>query len=549
MLVEMRSPVFKELGQERPVIKFKVGLNVILGKENGENSIGKSSAMLAIDFVFGGTSYLNSDGIKHVGDHTIYFSFRFRKGQYWFARRTDEAEKVFICTSDYELTGEVWTKAQFANWLKDGYGIYFEGLSFRQTTSSFFRIYGKENLDERHPLKGLPGQNMQSSIDILVKLFDRYKDIAEFNQKLEKQKKMLSTFREARKYQFVPDIVGGKKQYEENLNRIENLQIELDTLTENQVAVYNETDLQKEEIYSTLQNNLLTTEAQIQNCERRLKLVDMSLDYGLYPTDADLKTLQEFFPQVNMRKIYEVERYHKKLAVILKDQFEDEKHNILIEIERLKREISEIKTQIKKLGYVGVFSKEFLDRYSEIKGKIDAIKAQNDAFLTMENMRYAVWLTNQQLKNAMDQILCDIETQLNDTMQELNDSLFDDIRKAPKLRLKQYNSYTFETPDDNGTGSNYKGLVIYDLAVLECTELPAIAHDSLILKNISDVAINGIMRIYEKSNRSNKQIFIAFDKQNAYGKSTQQILSENTVLKLSDKGHELYGESWNKKVR
>ena len=115
--------------------------------------------------------------------------------------------------------------------------------------------------------------------------------------------------------------------------------------------------------------------------------------------------------------------------------------------------------------------------------------------------------------------------------------------------MKQYNSYTFETPDDNGTGSNYKGLVIYDLAVLECTELPAIAHDSLILKNISDVAINGIMRIYEKSNRSNKQIFIAFDKQNAYGKSTQQILSENTVLKLSDKGHELYGESWNKKVR
>ena len=179
MLIEMRSPVFKELGQERPVIKFKSGLNVILGKEDGENSIGKSSAMLAIDFAFGGTSYLNSDGIKHVGDHTLYFSFYFHKGQRWFARRTDEAEKVFICTPDYELTGEVWTKTQFTNWLKDGYGIYFEGLSFRQTISSFFRIYGKENLDERHPLKGLPGQNMQSSIDILVKLFNCYKDIAE----------------------------------------------------------------------------------------------------------------------------------------------------------------------------------------------------------------------------------------------------------------------------------------------------------------------------------------------------------------------------------
>ena len=58
MLIEMTSPVFKEKGKERPPIRFKKGLNVVLGKEDGENSIGKSSAMLAIDFVFGGNTYL-----------------------------------------------------------------------------------------------------------------------------------------------------------------------------------------------------------------------------------------------------------------------------------------------------------------------------------------------------------------------------------------------------------------------------------------------------------------------------------------------------------
>lgn len=73
MLIEMKSPVFKAKGEERPPIRFKDGLNVILGKENGENSIGKSSALLAIDFVFGGNTYLESDGIKHMGDHTIFF--------------------------------------------------------------------------------------------------------------------------------------------------------------------------------------------------------------------------------------------------------------------------------------------------------------------------------------------------------------------------------------------------------------------------------------------------------------------------------------------
>jgi uncharacterized protein YydD (DUF2326 family) len=61
----------------RPPIVFKEGLNVVLGKEDGTNSIGKSSALLAIDFVFGGNTYLASDGVKHIGDHTIFFTFKF----------------------------------------------------------------------------------------------------------------------------------------------------------------------------------------------------------------------------------------------------------------------------------------------------------------------------------------------------------------------------------------------------------------------------------------------------------------------------------------
>ena len=78
------------------------------------------------------------------------------------------------------------------------------------------------------------------------------------------------------------------------------------------------------------------------------------------------------------------------------------------------------------------------------------------------------------------------------------------------------------------------------------TALPAIAHDSLILKNIGDGAIDGIMQIYA---RSQKQVFIAFDKQIAYKPTTQQLLKSNCVLRLSDNGCELYGESWNKEKK
>lgn len=202
--------------------------------------------------------------------------------------------------------------------------------------------------------------------------------------------------------------------------------------------------------------------------------------------------------------------------------------------------------QIADLGYIGNLSKEFLDRHAEIKGRIDALRAQNEAYLTLTSLQDAKKIADNLLKEGIRNILTEIQNVLNAKMKEFNDTLFTERRQAPRLVFNEYNSYTFETPDDTGTGSNYKGMIIYDLAVLFTTALPAIAHDSLILKNIGDGPVDGIMQIYTQST---KQIFIAFDKQNAYKPATRQILESNHVLKLSDNGCELYGESWNKEKR
>lgn len=543
MLVEIKSPAFIENGKERPSIHFKEGLNVILGKEDGENSIGKSSAMLAIDFVFGGNTYIDSDGVKHIGHHTIFFAFEFDGKKYYFARNTSDPDKVFVCDSAYGFTGVVKTKQEFCDWLKEKYHIDFPGLAFRGTISSFFRIYGKENNDERRPLKGNPGQSMQDSIEMLVKLFDRYRDVEMYNLRLADEKKKLTTYTAARKYDFISNLVGGKKAYEENLLKIRELEYQLSSLTDQTEQEYSDDELNKSKTKSELMGQKIVLEAELQSKKRRQKLLDMSLEYGLYPTEADISGLQEFFPEVNVRKLYEVEKYHKKLAQILDDQFENERTNIRNDIESLNARISEVQNRITELGFVGNISKEFLDRHSEIKGQIDALRRQNAAYLTQQELKDSKKRAEQILRQSIEEILNEIEDELNAKMKEFNDSLFDESRKAPNLKFKAYNSYTFETPDDTGTGSNYKGMVIYDLAVLFSTALPAIAHDSLILKNISDNAVDGIMRIYAESK---KQIFIAFDKQAAYPESTQKILEDNQVLQLSDNGCELYGQSWNK---
>ena len=94
-------------------------------------------------------------------------------------------------------------------------------------------------------------------------------------------------------------------------------------------------------------------------------------------------------------------------------------------------------------------------------------------------------------------------------MKKFNDSLFTTPRKPPHIQFNKYDSYKFETPDDTGTGSNYKGMIVYDLAVLFSTALPAIAHDSLVFKNLEKDVEDGVMRIYASTTTS----IIPYDKQ------------------------------------
>lgn len=195
------------------------------------------------------------------------------------------------------------------------------------------------------------------------------------------KRKKLEVYRDARKYDFISNLVGGQAKFEENRETIKSLYEELSLLTTEAEKGYSEENIEKSQIKAQLDSRRLVLETELQKKRRKLILVDMSLEYGLYPTDADLQSLQEFFSQVNIRKFYEIEKFHQKLAGILDEQFIAEKASIEEEIARLEAAIEDVKIQIKELGFVGSMSKEFLDRHSEIKGKINALQTQNDAFL------------------------------------------------------------------------------------------------------------------------------------------------------------------------
>ena len=80
---------------------------------------------------------------------------------------------------------------------------------------------------------------------------------------------------------------------------------------------------------------------------------------------------------------------------------------------------------------------------------------------------------------------------------------------------------------------------------MELTDLPAIAHDSSLFKNIGDEPIEGIMKLYKNFN-TDKQIFIALDKAQSYSDVTREILESTEVIHLDEHGNQLYGENFAK---
>ena len=106
---EIRCDAFRnETGVREPII-FHPGLNAVIGNESGTNSVGKSTFLMIIDFVFGGEDYIKKSKEVHrnVLPHTIFFKFVFGENEeHFFGRSTDDPNVISVCDSEYKKTEE-----------------------------------------------------------------------------------------------------------------------------------------------------------------------------------------------------------------------------------------------------------------------------------------------------------------------------------------------------------------------------------------------------------------------------------------------------------
>ena len=183
MLVEVQCDKFIKNGQIREPIRFHTGLNAVLGDDNGSNSIGKSTFLMILDFVFGGSDYVKkcTDVQENVKNHTINFTFEFEGKKYHFARNTVDYNKVIRCNASYQpLEGKApLSIQQYWEFLCERYGFSAEGITWRGAVARFIRVYKRDTLDEERPLRSSKDERPADVVKNYMRLFDRYSAVEE----------------------------------------------------------------------------------------------------------------------------------------------------------------------------------------------------------------------------------------------------------------------------------------------------------------------------------------------------------------------------------
>ncbi len=519
-------------------IEFNYGLNVVLGTNSGDNSIGKSTFLLIVDFVLGGTTYSSSsDIIQNVGSHDISFAFSGTSENYYFSRNNINNSVVWKCDKDYNKLSQIDID-EYRNWLNKYYHLELPNLSFRDAVGRYIRVYGKENFNEKHPLNYKYNEKDKKAKYALLKLFDYYTTVADVEKQANDSAEKLKAYKKAQTFSYIEQI--GKRDYEKNKKEIERLENELSLLVKTLEEGLLDIDAVISEKAISIKSELTKARRIRGSISSRLKPISDSLTYEFSLSQETVDELGTFFPEANIRRITEIENFHKQISGIFKKELQEQKKQLLLQLTDINKLIGEYESELKELIQNPNLSKNILKKHAELLKEIERLKRINATYLKLVQLETTKQADEARLKLIETEQFTIMANAINNKMSELNTIIYEGKANAPLIAFEN-ETYKFFTPNDTGTGRSYKGLVVFDLAIINLTKLPLIVHDSVVLKQISDDALEKILQLYISCN---KQVIITLDKQNSYTDRSNDILTHHKILELAPNGRELFGRSW-----
>lgn len=536
MLIELKCDSYSK---NCKTVYFKNGLNIVLGQDNKANSIGKSTFLLAVDFAFGGNSYVDSKNkiVKLFGGHTICFAHKFAEKTLHFSRSTRNPDVVEICDENYTSKNDAIKISDFTSFLKKQYKLEKCELSFRDIVSVYSHIAGRFETDFDNLLKNSGDTSQSKSILRFEKLFDEYSKVKPKAESHELAEKKTKTFKNAENFGFIRKSISSPKDAEKLKSELEKLKTEIETAKTGKIqnlfkfegkTAQETADIKKE--LKALRSTRTRLQSEIVSIQK--------LDKSAKPSEKDMQVLQSYFPSVNLKKIEDIANFHSSIFKILNEECDDETERLQEKLSDVSEKIEELENQISPA--LKDIPQTVLEEYGKKAIKIEELEKTLKFYELKANLIANQSATENELRITQEQVLSSVENKVNLAMKN-----FDEKSGSPlRFEFPTQKSYHLFRENDVGTGTKHLNLIIFDLAVLSMTRVPYLIHDSYIFHELEDERLNFALSLYASFCKNyNKQAFIAIDGQDKCNNASKAIIQNARVVQLGEKEETLFGVS------
>lgn len=259
-------------------------------------------------------------------------------------------------------------------------------------------------------------------------------------------------------------------------------------------------------------------------------------------TEEDRKKLNQYFPSIELKTLDEINQFQKALLANVNEEILAERERIRSSIKELDNSLAGIKSKLDEKRIPANASTTVLESILREQREMDDLEKQIQICEEEEKLKVLSENAKIELTEKEKEIVPGLQQKINDKLLALNDVLYEERRESPRLEIKSPTSYTYFTPSDNGTGTSYKSLILFDIALLHLSALPMVIHDSLLFKNIWDQPTEKIFQLLDSL--TNKQVFVSIDRVGAFDENTQRIIRESGILELGQGKQSLFGFSW-----
>jgi len=553
MLVEIYCDKFKTGGKDgevRPPITFHEGLNAVIGDEYRSNSIGKSTLLMIIDFVFGGNDYITKctavqDNVK---EHNICFTLRFKGLEYSFMRNTVKYNEVIKCNRQYiPLKDEnPMMIDEYTAFLGKMYEMQFEGLTWRGLMSKHIRVHGRDTMDASRPLQEAKDGRQSDDIKRYLKQFERYAIVEKQINQAKVAEDEKEAFRKSVSFNHIR-MASGNKEYKTNETKIAELQIKENELAENSSKGLLDLNSMQAQRLSELSSNLISYSRQKARVQSQLNSLRREMIEGKKTFKRSYSDLEKFFPGIEFKAIAEIDKFHQGLSKVLQDEFKESEADLATTYVMLGNEITKIKEQIAEIKNIPNVTQAVLKEYARITTELNNLQASNENYKTFDELKKTAKNYAETRDKIIARQLSEIQDIVNKKMKEITTQIVRDKKLiSPILQLEKMKSYSFETKGDDGSGAGQRGLITFDLANMEVSNIPFIVHDADLMDPVEKPVLTELIKYYDSVKIQKRQAFVSFRSYEFYAEEIRPTIEKCKVIQLEANGQELFGWAWNK---